>query len=132
MQVDEPLVFSGDQDRLSQVVTNLVLNARDAIHNGGGHVVCTASRSHGGNFAFGIVPDGEFAHVRVHDDGEGISDDVTRRIFEPLFTTKPKGTGLGLAICQQIVAAHRGLLFAESVLGRGTDIHVFLPMEAGR
>jgi len=127
IRVDEPLVFQGDEDRLSQVLTNLVLNSRDAIRDHG-HVSCIASRSEGGNFAFGIVPAGHFAHVEVSDDGEGMNPNTARRIFEPLFTTKPKGTGLGLAISHQIGAAHRGLLFAESASGKGTSMHIFLPI----
>ncbi len=127
IKVDEPLVFQGDEDRLSQVLTNLILNSRDAIREHG-HVSCTASRCEGGNFAFGIVPAGHFAHVEVSDDGEGMSPSTAHRIFEPLFTTKPKGTGLGLAISRQIVAAHHGLLFAESAAGKGTSMHIFLPI----
>ncbi|HSY49102.1 MAG TPA: ATP-binding protein [Thermoanaerobaculia bacterium] len=128
IHVDEPLVFQGDEDRLSQVLTNLILNSRDAIREHG-HVSCIASRSEGGNFAFGIVPAGHFAHVEVSDDGEGMGSDTARHIFEPLFTTKSKGTGLGLAISHQIVSAHRGLLFAESAAGKGTSMHIFLPIE---
>jgi signal transduction histidine kinase len=54
------------------------------------------------------------------------------RIFEPLFTTKQHGTGLGLAISHQIVTKHEGLMFAESNVGAGTSIHVFLPMVGAR
>jgi signal transduction histidine kinase len=128
-RVDTPLVFQGDEDRLSQVVMNFILNSRDAIRDRG-HVVCAASRSHGGIFHFGIVPAGDFAHVTVEDDGEGMSKETARRIFEPLFTTKSRGTGLGLAVSKQIVIAHRGLLFAESDPGKGTIMHMFLPIEA--
>lgn len=127
IKVDEPLVFQGDEDRLSQVLTNLILNSRDAIREHG-HVSCTASRCEGGNFAFGIVPAGHFAHVEVSDNGEGMNPTTAHRIFEPLFTTKPKGTGLGLAISRQIISAHHGLLFAESAAGKGTSMHIFLPM----
>lgn len=128
-RVDEPLVFQGDEHRLSQVLTNLVINSRDAIREHG-HVACIASLSHGGNFAFGIVPSGDFAHLAVQDDGEGMSSETARRIFEPLFTTKRNGTGLGLAISKQIVSAHQGLLFAESDQGKGTTMHIFLPLES--
>lgn len=128
--VDEPLVFQGDEDRLSQVLTNLVLNSRDAIREHG-HVACIAAISHGGNFTYGIVPTGNFAHLTVQDDGEGMSSETARRIFEPLFTTKRNGTGLGLAISRQIVAAHKGLLFAESDQGKGTTMHIFLPLDTG-
>lgn len=129
-RVEEPFVFQGDEDRLSQVLTNLVLNSRDAIRERG-HVRCVAARSRGGNFTFGIVPTGDFVHVAVQDDGEGMTHDTARRIFEPLFTTKRNGTGLGLAISKQIVAAHQGLLFAESDQGKGTTMHIFLPLESG-
>src|SRR5258707_855392 len=78
-RVDTPLVFQGDEDRLSQVVMNFILNSRDAIRDRG-HVVCAASLSHGGIFPFGIVPAGDFAHVTVEDDGEGMSEETARRI----------------------------------------------------
>src|SRR5258706_6582538 len=113
-----PLVFQGDEDRLSQVLMNFIRNSRDAIRDRG-HVECVVSHSHGGSFPFGIVPPGDFAHVTVEDDGEGMSEETARRMFEPLFTTKRKGTGLGLAISKQIVAAHYGLLFPESEPGKG-------------
>lgn len=128
VDVAEPVVVVGDAHQLSQVIVNLVLNARDAIR-GDGHVVCAVERSEGGRFPFGVVPAGQFAHVEVRDDGVGVPQSVIERMFEPLFTTKAHGTGLGLAISHQIVMAHQGLIFAESEEGEGTDVHIFLPAQ---
>lgn len=128
VDVAEPVTVIGDANQLTQVMTNLVINARDAIGTDG-RVVCKVERSEGGRFPFGVVPAGEFAHLEVRDNGMGMSPSVSGHVFEPLFTTKKQGTGLGLAICHQIVTAHHGLIFAESEEGAGTDMHIFLPAQ---
>lgn len=128
VDVAEPVTVIGDANQLSQVIVNLVINARDAIIRDG-RVVCAVERSEGGRYPFGVVPAGEFAHLEVRDNGKGMPPSVSGHIFEPLFTTKKQGTGLGLAICHQIVTAHRGLIFAESQEGEGTGMHIFLPAQ---
>ena len=129
VDVADRVTVVGDANQLSQVIVNLVINARDAIRSEG-RVVCSVERSEGGRFPFGVVPSGEFAHLEVRDNGVGMSTSVRVHVFEPLFTTKKQGTGLGLAICHQIVTAHHGLIFAESAEGKGTDVHIFLPAES--
>jgi signal transduction histidine kinase len=110
----EPPLVSADPLELHQVFSNLVLNAAEAMAEGG-----TIEVSVEGNE--GCV------HWRVKDTGTGIPAAVVDRIFEPLFTTKPRGNGLGLAIVQQIVSMHGGHLSVESAPGAGTTVHVFLP-----
>lgn len=77
---------------MSQVIVNLVLNSRDALQNGG-NVLCAAEKSESRYFSFGVVPAGQFAHVRVGDTGPGMPPDVLQHVFEPLFTTKRTETG---------------------------------------
>ncbi|HKO02234.1 MAG TPA: ATP-binding protein [Thermoanaerobaculia bacterium] len=124
---EEAMEIRGDSNQLSQVVTNLVVNARDAMP-ASGWLRFTIERSRGGRFPFGIVAPGHYAHLVVSDRGAGMPPEVLERIFEPLFTTKRSGTGLGLAICHQIITAHHGSIFAESEVGAGSGFHVFLPL----
>jgi len=111
------LIGEVDPTQLHQLLSNLVMNANDAIE-GGGRIAIQASRA-------GVDTPGFVLTVR--DDGPGMSPEVARRIFEPLFTTKSKGTGLGLAIVRRIAAAHGGSVTLESAVGAGTAFHAFFP-----
>jgi len=104
-----------DEDRLRQVVLNLVVNAIQAS-TGRGRVVVSAS-AHG---ADGIC-------IEVRDDGPGMPADVARRVFEPFFTTRAEGTGLGLALARRIVGEHGGRIELETTPGLGTRFSVYLP-----
>jgi len=129
---DEPLFITGDPGQLSQVFTNLALNARDAMQKGGGTLTIGA-RLGSIHTAASIIdmPDADrFVHFNVTDTGGGIAREDLPYIFEPLFTTKKAGTGLGLAVVQQVVAAHDGHVFLESEKHRGTSVHLFLPAAA--
>jgi signal transduction histidine kinase len=112
-------------DQLERLVLNLVLNARDAMPDGG---------------PIGVVlrevdePDedgqpGRFVLIAVIDQGVGIPLDVRDKIFDPFFTTKPRGqgTGLGLAVASQIVANAGGFIRVETAVGQGSSFRVFLP-----
>jgi two-component system cell cycle sensor histidine kinase/response regulator CckA len=118
-----------DQEQLSQVMANLVANARDAMPSGGTLMVQASQPPADSVFAFGIVAHPEqFIQISVSDTGHGINSEVIQNIFEPLFTTKKSGgTGLGLAVAHQVLTQHGGYIFAESAVGRGTTFHLFLP-----
>lgn len=126
---DTAMGIEADRDQITQVLTNVALNARDALGDAHGRIRLTAGPAPAGRgFAFGRLPsDQSFVHLRVIDDGPGIPPGALPRIFEPFFTTKKSGTGLGLAITQQIVTLHGGHLFVESELSHGTTVHIFLP-----
>jgi nitrogen-specific signal transduction histidine kinase len=122
-----PLI-AGDQHQLTQVFTNLVANAFEAL-DGKGHLRITAVTT---------IPDDDPAFpspqppvplvvVDVADDGPGIPSDLTDRIFDPFFTTKAQGSGLGLAIVSKIVDAHDGRIDVSSS-GSGTRFRVTLPV----
>lgn len=118
-----------DAQQLSQVLSNLVSNARDAMP-GGGMLSVTARRPGAGEtFAFGVVhAPHRFAHICVTDTGTGMTEDVVSHAFDPLFTTKPSGgTGLGLAVVHQIMVLHSGSIFLESEPNVGTMVHLFFP-----
>ena len=115
-----PLLHA-DADQLQQVFLNLLLNARDAMPDGGDLLVST----HYDSSASEIV-------VEVSDSGGGIAAENRVHIFDPFFTTKPagKGTGLGLAVCHGIVTAHDGRIDVERNNGQGTRVRVTLPVQA--
>jgi signal transduction histidine kinase len=111
-----------DKHQLTQVLTNLIVNAYEAL-SGEGHVTVTASETR--------LQDGTGGRdailVEVADDGPGIPPDVREKVFEVFFTTKPKGSGLGLAIVKRIVDAHDGRLDLQTS-AEGTRVRVTLPL----
>jgi PAS domain S-box-containing protein len=117
-----------DPGQVEQVIVNLVLNARDALAEHGGRIVLSTGVAHLEDSATGVAP-GEYAVLRVEDDGPGMTEDVKAHLFEPFFTTKPrgKGTGLGLATVYGIVKQSGGHVAVESVSGVGSTFFVCLP-----
>jgi signal transduction histidine kinase len=111
-----------DPGQLTQVLLNLITNARDAMRDTGG-----------GTLTVGLAPRGETIELWVADTGCGIPSELLDQIFQPFVTTKTasretlSGTGLGLAICHGIIAAHEGQLAVQSVIGAGTTMTVTLP-----
>jgi signal transduction histidine kinase len=120
-----------DRGQLEQVVVNLILNARDAMPQGGLIRIETANvRIDSEVFAQGgRIAKGEYVMVAVHDSGVGISDVVRPRLFQPFFTTKDrgKGTGLGLATVHGIVSAGHGYISVDSEIGKGAVFRVYWP-----
>jgi CheY-like chemotaxis protein len=121
-----------DPHQFEQVALNLVLNARDAMPQGGSLLVETARALVDQTHA-ACHPDaqlGPHLRLRVRDTGIGIPDTDMSHIFDPFFTTKEqgKGTGLGLAICYGIVKAAGGHIVVETAVGQGTTFDVFLPL----
>ena len=113
----------GDQHQLTQLFTNLLMNAYEAM-NGSGRVTVKAGTVR--------VEDGgegrDAVRVELADEGPGMPQDVAERVFDPFFTTKPQGSGLGLAIVRKIVDAHDGTIDLRTAPGRGTLIRVTLPV----
>ncbi|MDJ0993824.1 MAG: ATP-binding protein [Dinoroseobacter sp.] len=120
-----------DKRQLEQVLMNLVVNARDAMPDGGEIVVETKSVHLDAPLVRGRVtlPLGDYICVTVTDQGVGIPKDKIGKIFEPFFTTKRtgEGTGLGLSTAYGIVKQSGGFIFAESVLGKGTAFDLYFP-----
>ncbi len=130
--IPDDLVVIADALQLSQVFSNLVNNAQDAMPEGGTLTIRAEATSKDEQYPFGVVSDSSsFVHLSVSDTGSGISEEILEHLFEPLFTTKTHGgTGLGLAVALQVISRHQGHIFVESEAGVGTTFHVFLPRSA--
>ena len=134
VDVDEKVrrIFA-DLHQFEQVVMNLVVNARDAMSDGGAIRIAAADVRLTQEECHPEVAAGDFVRFSVQDTGSGISPEILERIFEPFFTTKSagRGTGLGMSTVRSIVEKFDGFITVESAVGEGTTFSVFLPgMEA--
>lgn len=120
-----------DEAQISNAIINLVVNARDAMPNGGTVTIRTANETTANASALGtaIMPAGEYVRIDVADTGTGIPQEILGKIFDPFFTTKPvgQGTGLGLATVYGIIKQSGGFITLDSEMGRGTTFRIFLP-----
>jgi signal transduction histidine kinase len=107
-------------NRINQVFLNLVLNAVDAMPDGGRLRVSTSRAA-----------DPAWARVAFADTGRGIAPEALSRLFDPFYTTKSEGLGLGLYVSRSIVDAHGGRIDVESQVGEGTTFTVWLPADEG-
>ena len=123
-----------DRRQLEQVIMNLVVNARDAMPDGGDITVTTRNLTLTEPLARDRValPKGEYVCIRVTDEGRGIPPEVQDKMFEPFFTTKRtgEGTGLGLSTAYGIVKQTGGYIFCDSEPGRGTTFSLYFPAYA--
>jgi len=111
----EPMPIDADPELLHRALSNLVLNAKDAMPDGG---TLTLSAS----------PLGDQVEIRISDTGQGLTPEECERLFTPYYTTKQHGTGLGLAIVQSVIADHKGKIAVESRAGEGATFIITLPM----
>ena len=132
---DQLWTAEADPNQLESALLNLVLNARDAMPNGGKLVVETTNRHLDSVFtaAFGTLPPGDYVELSISDNGCGIPESVIGRVFDPFFTTKPigQGTGLGLSMIYGFARQSRGHVTLHSEVGLGTTVSLFLPRFLG-
>ncbi len=119
--------IDGDYGQICQVIQNLIINADQAMPNGG--VIKLRAENFTNTPKNSLPLDGkEYVKISIADQGIGIIFDNQTRIFDPFFTTKQKGSGLGLATAHSIVHNHGGYIGLDSVLGTGTTFHIYLPV----
>jgi len=118
-----------DPGQISQVIANLVVNADQAMPNGGTLRVSCDNFSYDSDSSPAVtdLTPGDYIRIAIRDEGVGISEDCIKRIFDPYFTTKPKGNGLGLATTYSIVKNHNGLITVESKVHFGSTFMIYLP-----
>jgi signal transduction histidine kinase/CheY-like chemotaxis protein len=121
---------SADEGQIQQVIQNLVINADQAMPEGG-EVRVSAENVLVGPAEQIPLKEGRYVKVSVADQGIGISSKHLDRVFDPFFTTKQKGSGLGLTTCFTIVKNHEGHIRVRSEVDRGTTVEVFLPASGG-
>ena len=107
-----------DIKQIQQVFFNIIINAIQAMPEGGLLTLTTDLRKRGGS---------DFVLVAICDTGKGITPKTLEKIFTPFFTTKTQGTGLGLPICRQLIEQHQGVIEVESQLNQGTTFSILLP-----
>lgn len=124
-----------DPNQLESALLNLVINARDAMPNGGNLTVETTNRHLDSVFtaAYGTLKPGDYVELSVSDTGCGIPESVMGRVFDPFFTTKPigQGTGLGLSMIYGFARQSHGHVTIHSEVGKGTTVSLFLPRFIG-
>ena len=130
----DDLFIKGDATLLSQVLFNLVNNARDAVEDVEAPSISIRLASFETDDAFieshPYFRAGAYAHLSVEDNGSGIHEDHLGHLFEPFFTTKEqgKGTGLGLSMVYGTVKSHHGFIEVESILGKGSSFHIYISL----
>lgn len=123
-----------DEGQISQVIHNLIINASQAMPDGG--IIRVRAENLNGDLdserGLPIKTGEKYVRISVADEGHGIRAEHLPKLFDPYFTTKPKGTGLGLATCYSILKNHDGIITVESRVGEGATFHVYLPAAAGQ
>jgi CheY-like chemotaxis protein len=129
---EELQVINGDDGQIQQAILNLLINARDAMPDGGEITVRTRREAYeaGRRDIIGEQRSGDFVGVSVVDEGTGMDRHTRQHIFEPFFTTKDqgKGTGLGLSVVYGVVNSHNGFITVQSEPGRGSEFTLFFPV----
>lgn len=117
---------NADEGQISQVISNLVINAAQSMPDGG--IINIQAQNIVVDKSDAIpLKHGNYIKVSIQDHGNGIPEENINKIFDPFFTTKKNGTGLGLSITYSIIKKHNGYITVESVLGVGTTFHFYLP-----
>jgi PAS domain S-box-containing protein len=115
-----------DNNQLSQVIDNIVINGQQAMPEGG-TIVIEADNMQLEEKAHPVLPKGKYVRIRIKDAGIGMTKEVMRKIFDPFFSTKTKGHGLGLATSYSIIKRHNGYIDVESEPGIGSVFTIYLP-----
>ena len=128
---DDLRLVDVDTGQISQVIQNIIINARQAMPEGGNiNIRCANVRDTNAETLLSLHA-GDFVKVIIQDAGVGIPDTIVEKIFDPYFSTKQLGSGLGLAICHSIISKHDGHITVYSTPGKGTTFTIYLPATDG-
>ncbi|MGD9949347.1 MAG: PAS domain-containing protein [Desulfobulbus sp.] len=116
-----------DRGQISHVLANLIINAKQAMPDGGGLFITGDNYSAGSDNS--LMLEGNFVKINLRDEGVGISEKFIERIFDPYFSTKQSGSGLGLAIVHSVITKHNGQIRVESTPDVGTTVTLYLPAD---
>lgn len=116
-----------DVGQISQVIQNLIINANQAMEEGGRITISTGLVSLRNDDEIPLK-DGDYVEISIKDDGSGIPEKLLSQIFNPFFTTKEKGVGLGLSTSYSIIKKHDGHISVDSILNKGTTFTIYLPL----
>jgi len=119
-----------DKNQIGQIIDNIVINAKQAMPEGG-KLIVSAKNAELSENEHPILKSGKYVNISIKDNGSGISKDVIQRIFDPFFTTKQTGHGLGLSTCYSIIKKHGGSIDVESKINEGSTFHILLPAATG-
>ena len=119
-KLDQPLEIYGNKGQLQQVFLNIILNASEAMPQGGSLTITTKIENVSGNRRLAIY---------FKDTGSGIPESIQKRIFDSFLTDKPEGTGLGLSIVKRILRSHRGDVSVTESSEQGSTLRIELPIE---
>ncbi|NPA25647.1 MAG: PAS domain S-box protein [Deltaproteobacteria bacterium] len=117
-----------DADQISQVIQNIIINANQAMPDGG--IIEIECRNHRLEASCHTLESGDYIKIDIKDKGGGIPREVLDKIFDPYFTTKSDGSGLGLTITHSIIKRHNGHIEIESTPGSGSNVTIYLPAAA--
>lgn len=116
-----------DEGQIGQVISNIVINASQAMPDGGNVLLSAVNVEVDGTLGLPLKP-GDYVLVRIEDEGIGIPGKILEKIFDPYFTTKQKGSGLGLSTSFSIIQKHGGHIAVDSRIGEGTCFSIYLPV----
>jgi PAS domain S-box-containing protein len=119
-----------DIGQISQVIQNIIINAKHAMPEGGKIIITGANISDPASEHLLKSDEGSYVRITIQDSGCGIPQHIIDRIFDPYFTTKETGNGLGLAICHSIIRKHNGYLLVQSEPDQGTTFTIYLPVHS--
>ncbi len=120
-----------DEGQINQVIQNIVLNADQAMPEGGQVEITARNFQSPGSGLPQVLKPGNYVQITIRDTGTGIDEKNIAKIFDPYFTTKEKGTGLGLATSYSIIKHHSGMINVDSEVGKGTAFTIYLPAATG-
>ncbi len=124
---DDLRLVNIDKGQISQVIQNIVLNAKEAMAGGGSIKIVCENYRHSGQDHPPLAP-GDYVQISIADTGSGIAPEILDKIFDPYFTTSKRGQGLGLAVTRSIIAKHGGHVAVESKVGEGSVFTIYLPV----